>query len=60
MALQMGKCPICGKTEKLIISNNPLTQPIGISCVEKHIDLKNLEQADFFCRTFNLPFDPTQ
>lgn len=59
MALTVGKCPICGKNERLVMSNNPLVAPVGISCVESKLDLKNLEHADFFCRTFNLPFHPT-
>lgn len=58
MELIYGKCPICGKKELLIHSNNPLVSDIGVNCVAEKINLKNLEDADYFCRTMDIPFDP--
>lgn len=59
MSLKIGKCPLCGKNHKLVMSNNPLAVPICVKCVEEKLNLQNLEDADFFCRTYNLPFHPT-
>lgn len=56
-----GKCPKCGKVNtELMFSNNPLNteSTICFSCISQNIDYNNLSQADFFCRTYNLPFDP--
>lgn len=57
-----GKCPKCGRVTELMFSNNPLNNAdnstICFSCINDNIDPKNLNQADFFCRTYNLPFDP--
>jgi hypothetical protein len=58
MALKQGKCSLCGKFKKLMYSNNPLVQPACLSCIAAAKDLKNLENADFICRTYDLPFDP--
>jgi hypothetical protein len=58
MPLKTGKCAICGASTALIPSNNPLVPSACPKCIELKIDLKNLEQADFFCRTYNLPFSP--
>jgi hypothetical protein len=58
MPLKNGKCSICGVETALIPSNNPLVPHTCPKCIAAKIDLKNLEQADFFCRTYNLPFEP--
>lgn len=52
------RCPSCGRQEELMFSNNPL-QPTTIcfKCISQKLDASNLEQADFFCRTYNLPFN---
>ena len=60
MELQKGKCPVCGNYGELIFSNNPLVPAICVDCVKKEMDVENLEHADFFCRTYNLPFDPNK
>lgn len=60
MDLQKGKCPICSNYGDLVFSNNPLVAPVCVDCVKKQLDLNNLEHADLFCRTFNLPFDPNK
>lgn len=56
--LKIGRCPITNKTGKMIFSNNPLVPSVSLEHIEKQIDVNNLEHADMFCRTFNLPFDP--
>jgi hypothetical protein len=60
MEFEKGKCPICGNYGDLIFSNNPLVPSICLDCVKKEVDVNNLEHADFFCRTYNLPFDPNK
>ena len=52
------KCPVCNQQSELVYSNNPLAQPICYDCAEDMIDSSNLEHADFFCRTYNIPFNP--
>lgn len=55
----VAKCPKCGKMAQLMFSNNPLSAPLTIcfDCINEQLDYKNLSHADFFCRTYNLPFD---
>ena len=57
---KVSKCPRCDKIGKLIFSNNPIAPGICTKCLQREIDPTNLEQVDFFCRTYNLPFDPKQ
>ena len=58
MPLKTGKCAVCGANTTLIPSNNPIVPDTCAKCIEAKFDLKNLEQADFFCRTYNIPFEP--
>lgn len=52
-------CPHCGRMAELVISNNPLTGvSICYDCINKQLDYQNLEHAEFFCRTYNLPWEP--
>lgn len=54
-----GKCPKCGRlADAIIFSNNPIAPGLCLDCLNREIDYKNLEQADFFCRTYNIPFEP--
>ena len=40
-------------------SNNPLSgNTICFTCIEQNLSYTNLEHADFFCRTYNIPFNP--
>lgn len=55
-----GKCPKCNKLGEIILSNNPLSPGICINCLNTEIDYNNIKQADFFCRTYNIPFDPNK
>ena len=57
---QKGKCWKCGRTNvPLLKSNNPLvSDAICFDCISQTLDAYNLEHADYFCRTFNLPFKP--
>ena len=56
----IGKCPHCGRTNQvLMFSNNPLSgETICFDCINKALNYQNLSHADFFCRTYNLPFQP--
>lgn len=59
MIFTLGKCPKCGKTKELMFSNNPLSGgTICFDCIKENLKYDNLEHADFFCRTYNLPFNP--
>lgn len=58
MPLKTGICAICGANTALIPSNNKLVPSACPRCIEARVDLKNLEDADFFCRTYNVPFNP--
>lgn len=54
------KCPKCGKLAEIIPSNNPLVPGICGKCISKELDPSSIKQADFFCRTYNIPFDPNK
>ena len=58
MELKIGRCPKCNLNRTLLPSNNSLIAPICLSCIEKEVDYYDMEQASFFCRTYNLPFKP--
>lgn len=52
-------CPKCGKRRKLMFSNNPLSgNTICFDCINEQLDYNNIEHAEFFCRTYNLPWKP--
>jgi len=56
---EYNRCPKCGKTKELMFSNNPLSgTSICFDCIGENLNYNNIEHADFFCRTYNLPFDP--
>ncbi len=53
------RCPKCGRISRLMFSNNPLSgNTICFDCIKSNLSYSNIEHADFFCRTYNLPFDP--
>lgn len=54
------KCPFCKRTKNLLKSNNPIVAPICLDCLNEQIDPNNLKLANFFCKTFNIPFDPNK
>lgn len=58
MELKYGKCPICGQSHTLIPSNNSLVPPICTNCLNEKVDIDDLNEVNYFCRTFNIPFDP--
>ena len=57
---KIGTCPKCGKRNvQLMFSNNPLDGgTICFDCINDNLNYNNLEHADFFCRTYNLSFNP--
>ena len=59
MELKIAKCPKCGKTHTILPSRNPLVPEICTQCIIENLNYNDIEDADFFCRTYNLPFDPT-
>lgn len=58
MEFKIGKCSKCGRSSELMFSNNPLVTSVCFNCIKKELNFDNLEHADFFCRTFNIPFKP--
>lgn len=59
ITFQRIKCPQCGREKEVMLSNNPLSgTPICFDCINIHLDYNNLEHAEFFCRSYNLPWMP--
>lgn len=59
MKFTINTCPKCGCRKELSFSNNPLTgTPICFDCINKQLDYNNIEHGEFFCRTYNLPWQP--
>ena len=56
--LKIGKCAICGKLVETVPTNNPIGGAVCPKCLARNINARNLEQANFFCRTYNIPFKP--
>lgn len=56
----IGKCESCGHSGvEIMISNNPLIfAHVCFECIKSKLNYRNLSHADFFCRTFNLVFNP--
>ena len=58
VTFKYAKCPKCGRHGELMFSNNPLSgETICFNCIKENLNYQSLEHADFFCRTYNLPFD---
>lgn len=59
MKFKINRCPKCGRTSDLMFSNNPLSgETICFSCIDNQLDYNNIEHAEFFCRSYNLPWMP--
>ena len=54
------KCPKCGKLATIIPTNNPILPGVCSNCLNEALDPNNLKQADFFCRSYNIPFHPNE
>lgn len=55
----VGRCPKCGRNTILMLQNNPINgTPLCFDCIKANLNHQNLEHADLFCRTYNLPFYP--
>lgn len=39
-------------------SNNPIVIPVCFDCIQKELKYNSIKDADVFCRTYNIPFDP--
>ena len=56
---KIGICPKCGRKAVLMYSNNPLSgETICFDCINNNLNYRNLEHAEFFCRTYNLAWKP--
>ena len=59
VTFKTGICPKCGRKGVLMTSNNPLSgTTICFDCIVNNLNYKNLEHGEFFCRTYNLPWNP--
>ena len=58
MEIVKDKCPRCGNLNYIIPSNNPLVQGSCVSCISDVLDSSKVEDFAFFCRTYNVPFNP--
>ena len=59
LKFQIGQCPKCGRRGELMLSNNPLSGPtICFHCIAENLNTADLNHAEFFCRTYNLPWNP--
>ena len=58
MSTNNNNCPKCGKKDTILPSNNPLVAPTCLDCISSTLDYNKTEHGDFFCRTYNIPFDP--
>ena len=54
----MKGCPICKRPTEVVPTNNPLYPGICLECLQELVDYRDLNQVDFFCRTYNIPFLP--
>lgn len=56
---KIDRCLECGEKRELMLSNNPLsTSTLCFSCIKQKLNYQNINQAEFFCRTYNLPWNP--
>lgn len=58
MQVSKGKCPKCGNLNYILPTNNPLVDGICNSCLNTKLDAGKVEDFAFFCRTYNIPFQP--
>lgn len=58
MNFKIDRCPKCGKDNLILPSNNPITPGVCFNCVVGALDYDSLLHADFFCRSYNIPFEP--
>lgn len=58
MNITKQKCSHCGNLNYIVPSNNPLVEGICIKCLNEKLDASRVEHFEFFCRTYNLPFNP--
>lgn len=52
------KCSKCGNLNYVVPSNNPLVKGVCQNCLGSMLDVSRVEHFEFFCRTYNLPFNP--
>lgn len=52
------RCSKCGSTQSIVPTNNPLFCGLCDTCLKELVDYTDLKQVDFWCRTYNIPFEP--
>ncbi len=58
MNFKKDKCPKCGKHNIILPTNNPIVPGICNYCISTTLKYNDLIDADFFCRTYNIPLNP--
>ena len=59
MNFKYSKCPKCGLTGALVFNNNPIIgESVCFECASSNLNYLNIEHAEFFCRTYNLSWNP--
>jgi len=58
MELETKKCHKCGKYDKILPSNNKLIEPTCNNCISGLLNYDSAVDGDYFCRTYNIPFEP--
>lgn len=59
MQFKFEKCPNCNGLGSIMSNqNNPLAREICFDCIKKKLNYKSIDDAELFCRTYNIGFDP--
>ena len=58
MVFKKEQCTKCKNMNTILPSNNDLVPDLCDYCINEQLNYNNIEDADFFCRTFNYPFYP--
>ena len=59
MEFKVNTCPNCHSYSRLMsCSENPMARPLCFECLSKIINVHNINDAEKFCRTYNIGFSP--
>jgi hypothetical protein len=59
MDFEFNKCPHCNQAKTLMSNrNNLMAQPLCFECLASMININDMHDAEKFCRTYNIAFNP--